>query len=72
MSACERCWADAHVIANETGDPNVYRKLLLERECTPEQQAGLAAGTCPVCGCKTLHQHTGKCMNGICRERKPI
>lgn len=61
MSGCERCWRDAH--AMWVGDPLAeYERLVRERSCTPEQQAGPDAGVCAVCGQVTSHQHTGECM----------
>lgn len=65
MSACERCWRDAHrgpqfSVAEE------YERLLDERGpdgCTPEEQAGPDATECAKCGRRTLHQHTRECMN---------
>jgi len=67
MSACEKCWHDAHrgpqfSVAEE------YARLISERPpCTPEEQAGPDAGTCR-CGRKTLHQHTGEPMCGCPEE----
>lgn len=47
MSACEKCWADAYVIARTSPDSQVeaYRKLLAERDeaghpCTDIEQHG--------------------------------
>lgn len=56
MSACEACWRTAG------GDPDYYRTLLRERNCTPEDQAGPEATVCVLCGRRTVHQHTGECM----------
>lgn len=61
MSACEKCWSDSSGMFGE------YALLLAERDphpCTPEEQAGPDAGTCPECGRKTLHQQTGEPMCG--------
>lgn len=61
MSTCEKCWADAHSVADE------YVRLLRERRdhpCSPEEQAGPNARECPWCGRMTLHQHTGEPMCG--------
>jgi len=66
MSTCEKCWSDAHrgpqySVADE------YAKLIearRERPCTPEQQAGADAGTCPVCGRNSVHQTTREPMCG--------
>lgn len=60
MSACERCWEDAVTYPH-------YLRLLYARgghPCTPEQQAGSGAATCPRCFRRTLHQHTGEPMCG--------
>jgi hypothetical protein len=64
MSACEKCWVDAH--RNPARDVAVeYERLIRERPpCTPEEQAGPEAGTCPDCHRKTLHQYTGEPMCG--------
>lgn len=56
MPSCERCWADAG------GNIEIYKYLLDERTCTPEQQAGPDARRCPVCERNTVHQHAGVCM----------
>jgi len=67
---CEKCWADAARAAGPYGDQvDEYRRLCRERKdnpCTPEEQAGPDAEWCPVCGRKTLHQHTGQCMTHAC------
>ncbi len=66
MSACEKCWSDAH--SGPYADvPENYARLMKERKknpCTPEQQAGPDFGECGRCGRKTLHQYTGECMAG--------
>ena len=63
---CEKCWQDAQTSA--TADVYTrYCELIAEREdnpCTPEQQAGQGAETCPSCKRKTLHQYTGEPMCG--------
>ena len=56
MSACEKCWADSK------GDPDMYRIMVTERSCTPEQQAGPYADKCQKCNRWTRHQYTGECM----------
>ena len=63
MSACEKCWRDAG------GNSILYKTLMASRNCTPRQQAGPNAKVCPTCGKKTLHQHTGECMNPVCPPR---
>ena len=62
MSACEKCWADSQRgLIDQAG---AYRRLVAERNCTPEQQAGPHATECPTCARITIHQHTGECMAG--------
>lgn len=65
MSACEKCWRDAHRDPY-LSVPDEYRRLLSERvgdlACSPEQQAGPDATVCAVCGFTTCHQITGECM----------
>lgn len=59
MTACEKCWSDAH------GDADRYRELVIKRylsPCTPEEQAGPDATVCSGCGRKTVHQHAKVCM----------
>jgi len=66
MSACEKCWSDAHR-GPQVSVADEYRRLLEERRdnpCTPEQQAGPEAGECPECHERTLHQVTGEPMCG--------
>ena len=66
MTICEKCWQDAG------GDTGEYQSLLLKRQdnpCSPEQQAGEYASICQQCFRRTLHQHTGQCMNGQCPSR---
>jgi len=57
MATCERCWSLS------LGSSERYARLLKEEDCTPEQQAGPDAKTCPECGRCTLHQHVGCCMS---------
>ncbi len=62
MSACEKCWRDAHWPGSDVAVE--YAKLVAARICTPEEQAGPEATVCPNCGRRTLHQWTGECMAG--------
>ena len=66
MSSCEKCWNDAHSLADAYGSvAEAYQHLLEERRnapCTPEEQAGPDATACPDCNRKTRHQWTGECM----------
>lgn len=44
MSACEKCWGDAYLMARATGKSQAecYFQILKESEtsCTPKEQAG--------------------------------
>ena len=60
MPSCETCWRDAG------GNAERYAKLVQERRCTPEEQAGKDSGTCYVCGRRTMHPHAHVCMNPSC------
>lgn len=70
MSSCEKCWADAVAMEEDSSDlrsdvVREYYRLVQARSdspCTPEEQAGPDAATCTVCRRKTLHQHTGQPM----------
>lgn len=64
MSACEKCWSDAHM-GMSPGVAEVYARLLERRKdnpCTPEEQAGPDSSVCEGCSRKTIHQITGECM----------
>lgn len=69
MPACEKCWRDAG------GNPEHYQCLLDvrkgDKKCTPEQQAGFAAGVCPKCNRKTVHQYSKVCMVLECDYKEP-
>lgn len=56
MASCEKCWRDS------MGDPDRYGRLVRERNCTPEEQAGPDRAECPKCSRKACHQFTGECM----------
>jgi len=65
MSACEKCWRDAHK-GPETCVAYEYLRLILGRNphpCLPEEQAGPDATWCDVCERNTRHQYTQECMN---------
>lgn len=64
MASCEKCWADAgwEAMARGCDKVDAYRRLVAERECTPEEQAGAGATECKACGRQTVHQHAGICM----------
>ncbi len=68
MPSCEKCWADAGFRALHTGagQAEEYERLRHAADCSPEEQAGSAAGTCGSCGRRTLHQYAGQCMNPLC------
>ena len=64
MSACEKCWRDAHSSDDVAAE---YNRLIEERKahpCTPEEQAGDDAKFCLTCQRWALHQWTGECMAG--------
>ncbi len=65
MPSCEKCWADAFRISYGSGEPQgeAYAKLIKERKCSPEQQAGPDAKTCPKCGRKAVHEIVNSCMS---------
>ena len=65
MPSCETCWRDAD------GNAERYAKLVQERRCTPEEQAGKDSGTCYVCGRRTMHPHAHVCMNPSCVSNAP-
>jgi hypothetical protein len=60
MASCEKCWGESG------GDLEKYTRLLNERKCTPEEQAGEAAGFCTKCERQTVHQHLRRCV--LCWE----
>lgn len=69
VSTCEKCWSDAHRPDPYVSVAKEYARLIEERRanpCTPEEQAGPDATTCPVCHRRSLHQYTGECMNRDC------
>ena len=75
MSACEKCWDDAGLIAACSGESKaeVYGRLIEQRKqkpCTPEEQAGGGAKTCLTCKRRTLHVYTGECMAGCTPNRE--
>lgn len=70
MSACEKCWGDAHR-GSQFSIAEEYERLIAARAaapCTPEEQAGPDATVCPACGKRTAHQHTGQCMDVACNH----
>lgn len=67
MAACERCWADSRIAHDSIAR---YHELLIERKCTPEQQAGPLAALCETCQRHTRHQHCGVCM--ACGEERGV
>lgn len=62
MSSCEKCWADAYLMRSGEPQAVTYGRLVKERNCTPEQQAGPDATECSKCKRRTRHQYTGECM----------
>jgi len=71
MASCEKCWAESGWEALRTGadQADVYRRLVSERTCTPEEQAGRDAGYCIPCTRYTVHQYARVCM--ACGARAP-
>ena len=72
MASCEKCWGDSYTYTYGTPESRIecYQRLVRERDCTPEEQAGTDAGICPKCKKKTVHQITGDCMNcGLTKEQ---
>lgn len=66
MASCEKCWSDSAVAREVYGDSEAYRRLVSERQCSPEDQAGPDATMCPRCNRRTVHQHAHVCMVGFC------
>ena len=73
MPSCEKCWSDSFTISYGTSDDQVevYHRLIEERSCTPEEQAGVDATICDKCGRKTIHQICKCCMNPECLTNNP-
>lgn len=72
MPSCEKCWADSYTYTYGTPESRIecYQRLVKERDCTPEEQAGPDAGICPKCKKKSVHQMTHECMNcGLTSEQ---
>ena len=65
MSSCESCWRLSG------GNPDEYHRLVGERRCTPEEQAG-DGFACPSCRRLTIHQYTEECMNPECGTEEEI
>ncbi len=63
MPSCERCWADSRWGGLRGADSaEEYGRLLKERDCTPEQQAGPDATKCDHCKRMIVHQHAKVCV----------
>jgi hypothetical protein len=62
MPSCERCWSDAHRADGHHDMLAEYERLVAERDCTPEEQAGTLAEVCGDCERITVHQHAHVCM----------
>lgn len=60
MPSCEKCWADAQGPYKDV--VKEYSRLVKERDCTPEEQAGPDATDCPKCGRRAAHQLCHVCM----------
>lgn len=65
MASCEKCWADAFDYGMSDQTEN-YRRLVKERNCTPEEQAGEDATKCLECNLISVHQYVRVCMNKDC------
>ena len=65
MPTCEKCWASAYTVSVMTGEAqaDVYGRFLMERNCSPEEQAGHDARWCGACGRRAIHEVTGECMS---------
>lgn len=61
MPACEKCWSDAHR-GEQFSVAEEYARLIDERNCTPEEQAGPEAAKCSKCGRMTVHQYAKVCV----------
>lgn len=70
MASCEKCWGDskweAHARGLFHGDAEnqltIYDRMIKERDCTPEEQAGPYATECGVCKRQAVHQHVHICV----------
>lgn len=62
MTSCEKCWKDAQSSNYPIAE---YCKLVEERDCSPEEQAGPRAKVCTLCDRNTIHQVTNVCV--ICK-----
>lgn len=60
MPTCQKCWRDASCCDDKTSE---YLRLIEERDCTPEEQAGRDAPKCPECKRNTIHEIVNQCMN---------
>lgn len=66
MSACEKCWRDAHDSEDVAERYRILIEARKDNPCTPEEQAGPDARECDSCGLVSIHQWTGECMNPKC------
>lgn len=69
MASCEKCWRDAHWSGSDVATE--YARLIAERKdkpCTPEEQAGEDATTCPQkpCGALGKIQQDGTAVGAVC------
>lgn len=63
MPSCERCWRDSRWAEFSGGNASdEYRRLLAERDCSAEQQAGDDAYFCADCARWTAHQICYRCV----------
>jgi len=71
MPGCQKCWNDAGLRAASAmrSKAECYEEIMNERKdspCSPEQQAGIRAGTCKKCKRETMHEINKMCMNPNC------
>ena len=64
MASCEKCWSDAYTKSRGSGrsQTEVYSELVKQRDCTPEEQAGMDAKKCKICKRTAVHQMINVCM----------
>lgn len=65
MASCEKCWSDAYDYGMSDQTEN-YQRLIKEKNCTPEEQAGAEATQCSECNLMSIHQYVKVCMNKNC------
>ena len=68
MASCENCWRYASFQSMVSGKltASIYERIIKERNCTPEEQAGPGATRCMWCRRRRVHEVADVCMNGAC------